>query len=172
MTSYRHHVEKILEDPDHINTINCPPKALIALALSRDPLVYDLPLRLKNPSRKCSKCCVYHNIRDLRRGYTQVSGIEDIPRACRKVMKAYRDLPPVQNDYSELPISNQFYGDDIDRIVYYAYDNMAVLDQFSTDIADELENYLLAKRQAEPSTFTKIMTAIGVFICDMYGLEY
>lgn len=165
--SYRFHAEQIEKNPNYIRTLHRPPKGLIAYALSLDPHSYPLPLRLKKNYKMSSKCCLYHNNRDLRRGYKPIV-TSGLPMTCRSVSQN-KNLSI--NDYSSLPIANLYYGDDIDRILRYAGHNLGVLDQLEDDLADELKEFLIVEHNNQPSFFTKLLKSLHQYILEMYGLN-
>lgn len=163
---------QITEDPKYIRTLNRPSKDLILYALSLDVNSYIFPLRVKKPTKFASQCCVYHNTKDVRRGYNNTFPLLiDLPKYCKDVYPKYRNLPIENADYSSLPIASQYYGDDIDRILHYTGHNLKILDQLDDDLADELEYFLIIEHNDKPTFLTKIFNSLQRFFKVMYNID-
>lgn len=168
--SYKEHASLIEKDPNHIQTLNRPPKGLIAYALKLDPHSFPFPLRLKKPYKISSVCCLYHNNRDLRRGYV-ANAVSTSPKLCRKAPLKYQNIPLENTDYSSMPIASQYYADDIDRILRYAGRNLRVLDQLDDNLADELEEFLINEHNNRPSFLSRLLSSLHEYIKYMYNLN-
>lgn len=167
--------QKIEQDPYYIRSICNPSWKLIGYALSLDPFSYQFKLRVKNPYKTRSTCCLYHYNRDVKRGYISVSTPKSLD-FCSSVSKFRRETSEYIGDYSHLEISNLFYSDDIDYILMYARRNIKVLDQLDEELAVELEEYLKNEShdhsdfQLNLNLLSKIKSAFIEFLDYMYKL--